>query len=285
MNTVVESSGPYLYPCSIEYSLICAGIIFIMWRNVGKVGDRNQKDKQWAAKMKANRLGVDCSNSSRGLFLGIFLLVAVVINIIAFFVMIRIKSRSGDAVMVEHLSEIICYVMTAVAVIIAFYKMQPLGFRSQREVDLEQTLLVIGLFGIFVFSLLSITAASFSQSKIASLLIIISSVLRMFQASLQTLFILNTLRRFAETKSHEQGKPGREFVTFLLVANIALWGINTFEVQQTEANPIQMKFYGLLPWTIFTHVSSPLAIFFRFHSTVCLANIWKHAWKRRVGRI
>ncbi|XP_050416219.2 proton channel OtopLc [Patella vulgata] len=286
MNSVVESSGPYLYPCSIEYSLICASIVYVMWSNIGRIGiSRNHDGKQWSAKAKANRLNVDCSSSSRGLFLGIILVVAVVITIIAFFVMIKIKSRSGDAIMVEHLSEIICYVMTAVAVILAFYKVQPLGYRKHQSMDLEQILLIIGLFGIYLFSLLSIIAASFSQSMIQSLLIMISGVLRMFQATLQTVFIMNTIRRFAGSKEHEQEKPGRELVTFLLVANIALWGMNTFEVQQTEANPIQMDFYGLLAWSIFTHISSPLSIFYRFHSTVCLSNIWKHAWKRRVARL
>ena len=35
-------------------------------------------------------------------------------------------------------------------------------------------------------------------------------------------------------------KPGRQWVTFLLVCNFALWGINTFETQRTEHNLLQV---------------------------------------------
>ena len=36
-------------------------------------------------------------------------------------------------------------------------------------------------------------------------------------------------------------KPGRQWVTFLLVCNFALWGINTFETQRTEHNLLQVS--------------------------------------------
>ena len=31
---LVEDSGPFLFPCTIEFSLICAAVLFIMWRHV-----------------------------------------------------------------------------------------------------------------------------------------------------------------------------------------------------------------------------------------------------------
>lgn len=48
-----------------------------------------------------------------------------------------------------------------------------------------------------------------------------------------------------------------------------------------HSHPIQLNFYGLWAWTIITHVSMPLAIFYRFHSTVCLCEIWKRAYKMK----
>ncbi len=42
----------------------------------------------------------------------------------------------------------------------------------------------------------------------------------------------------------------------------------------------QVKFYGgQWVWPIITHVSMPLAIFYRFHSTVCLCEIWTKTFK------
>ena len=35
MRGVVEDSSTFLFPCTIEFSLICAAILFIMWKNVG----------------------------------------------------------------------------------------------------------------------------------------------------------------------------------------------------------------------------------------------------------
>ncbi|XP_041359648.1 proton channel OtopLc-like [Gigantopelta aegis] len=281
MRSVVEESGPYLYPCSVEYSLICAGILYIMWKNIGRKGITQDQEELREAKSKAQRVSLDCTGSSRGLFLGILVLVAVVITVITFFVLVRSEGGNEAAIMLEHLSEIVIYIVTSLAVILAFYKMHALRFLPGKGMDLEQKLIILALAGIYVFSLLSIIAAAFIPGKTQSLLIIVSSVLRMFQATIQTVFILNSLHRCAHLKDQEKQKPGREFVTFLLMVNIAMWIINTFEVQQSEANPVQIDFYGILPWNIFTHISSPLAIFYRFHSTVCLSNIWKHAWKRK----
>lgn len=36
MGTIVEDSAPFLYPFIIEYSLIGAAVIYIMWRHIGR---------------------------------------------------------------------------------------------------------------------------------------------------------------------------------------------------------------------------------------------------------
>ena len=35
MHELLETSSPFLFPCTIEFSLICAAILFIMWKHVG----------------------------------------------------------------------------------------------------------------------------------------------------------------------------------------------------------------------------------------------------------
>ncbi|VDK41180.1 unnamed protein product [Taenia asiatica] len=66
--------------------------------------------------------------------------------------------------------------------------------------------------------------------------------------------ILEASRREAGETEHTISKPGRTIITFLLVLNLAMW-------------------------IIITHLSLPLIIFFRFHSTVCLADIWTNAYR------
>ena len=34
MGALLQGSGPFLFPCTIEYSLICAAILYMMWKNV-----------------------------------------------------------------------------------------------------------------------------------------------------------------------------------------------------------------------------------------------------------
>jgi hypothetical protein len=96
---------------------------------------------------------------------------------------------------------------------------------------------------------------------------------------MQTLFILNGLRRSAGKAEHVIKMPGRQYLTFLIVNNISLWAVNSFLVLRSDSNPVAVAFYGQLPWTLVTHASMPLAIFYRFHSTVCLVDIWKDAYK------
>jgi hypothetical protein len=34
MSQLLSDSGPFLFPCTIEYSLICAAVLYMMWKNI-----------------------------------------------------------------------------------------------------------------------------------------------------------------------------------------------------------------------------------------------------------
>lgn len=53
-------------------------------------------------------------------------------------------------------------------------------------------------------------------------------------------FIKDTQRRQVSLPEHERTKPGRQIVTFLLICNLTMWVIYTFETQKVEANPVQV---------------------------------------------
>lgn len=257
----------------------------MMWRNIGKRGQVPEEvANEEESKAKSQRMTVDCSRSSRGLFLGIFILVGTVITMTTFFVLIRSDTYLSTAVKLEHLSAVVIYVVTSIAVVLAFHRMQMLRVNSDREIDLEESLLLLGLGGLYVYAFLSIISATLKEGPL-DYLVVLSSVFRVFQGSLQTVFLLSGMRKSSWRREQERQKPGREYVTFLLVSNIAMWGLNTFEIQRSHANPVQLEFFGPVAWTIFNHLSVPLTIFFRFHSTVCLSNIWKSAWKRRMPAV
>ena len=62
-----------------------------------------------------------------------------------------------------------------------------------------------------------------------------------FQVIIQMVFIKDTQRRQVSLPEHERTKPGRQIVTFLLICNLAMWVIYTFETQKVEANPVQVR--------------------------------------------
>ena len=265
------------------------GILYTMWKNIGKRNGRNahidsgdesdsNEDERLSHKNHSG-VNVDCSGSNKGLFLGILTMVAAIISMIVFFVLVAKPGYKHTAALIMHVSEVTLHFLASIAICVAFYKIRNLKFHKERDNDLDEILLLLSLLGVYMFSVFSIVAGDGPSGDSGGTLIILTAVSVIIQSSLQTVFILNGLRRSSYKPYHENKKPGREYVTYLLVCNIAMWGINTFEVLRSDSNPVQLTFYGFLPWSIITHLTTPMTIFYRFHSTVCLANIWKNAYK------
>ena len=105
------------------------------------------------------------------------------------------------------------------------------------------------------------------------------TVQQVIQVILQTPCIIDGLRRCSNTEKLRQEKPGRELVTFLIICNIAMWVIETFEIKSAYAQHEQISFYGSILWTLLSHMTLPLTLFYRFHSSVCLVDIWKSAYE------
>lgn len=104
----------------------------------------------------------------------------------------------------------------------------------------------------------------------------------MAQVLIQTPFILDGLRRCSNSKDLRHEKPGRELVTFLIVSNVAMWITSTFEVKSHGYQDDRYGFYGYELWSIIGHMCIPLMMFYRFHSSVCLVDIWKFAYEPSV---
>lgn len=68
----------------------------------------------------------------------------------------------------------------------------------------------------------------------------------LLQVVFQLLFIADVSRRRVHLPEHERTKPGRQVVTFLLICNITMWVIYTFEVQKVSANPVQVRKFTVM---------------------------------------
>ena len=135
MGRLVQNASPFLFPCTIEYSLICAVILYEMWKKI-KLNDRMDRNHQESMMGRhqhkdVHHLSVDCSRAHRGMFAGILVIVLTIISLIMFFVLDEEKNYKSTAVLEMTYSEIFLYIVTAAAVIAALYKMQDLKYSKQ----------------------------------------------------------------------------------------------------------------------------------------------------------
>ena len=101
-----------------------------------------------------------------------------------------------------------------------------------------------------------------------------ASILSIVQGTLQTMFILECLRRYAADNKSFMVKPARELITALLLINVSLWLYDTLSAKRFDSKAFLIEYFGILKWSIINAFSSPIAIFYRFHSSVCLSDIW-----------
>ena len=135
---------------------------------------------------------------------------------------------------------------------------------------------------------------------------------KVLQVILQTPTIIDGLRRCSLSWQNRARKPGRELITFLVICNLSMWIMETLEIKSYETNRDRIHFYGTSSyllmttsrlrnkqtawkrnshchlvftwlghplWTLLSHLTLPLTLFYRFHSASCLVDIWKSAYE------
>jgi hypothetical protein len=130
MGTIVADSTPYLYPFIIEYSLIGAAVIFVMWKHIGRYAIKPDEDlehrlevmlsRRAVALAQSNSGRVDCVGSSKGLFFGLLLLVGSTCSLIAFFVLIKTNEFRVLAYYLADASHAVLMIFAILAILIGF---------------------------------------------------------------------------------------------------------------------------------------------------------------------
>ncbi|XP_059489984.1 proton channel OtopLc isoform X2 [Neocloeon triangulifer] len=291
MGTIVQDSAPYLYPFIIEYSLIGAAVIYVMWSRIGRNPRYMSCDEEEGlmapvAMVPVRRIDngrVDCVGASKGLFFGLLLLVGSLICLILFFVLVHHRDLGMLAIYLADVSHCVVLTLALLAIFIGFCRVRSLKFHIDSTNILNDILLRVSAFGLFIYAVFSVIAGSLSAfTHEPNLLVMVTGILVVIEVVFQLLFIADVSRRRVHLPEHERTKPGRQVVTFLLICNITMWVIYTFEVQKVGANPVQLDFYGFLAWAIVQRITLPLCIFHRFHSAVAFAEIWKTSYKPRL---
>ena len=91
--------------------------------------------------------------------------------------------------------------------------------------------------------------------------------------------IVDGLRRCSNTAAAQRKMRGRNTIAFLIVANLAVYIMETLLIRSYDYQENKIEFYGPDMWTVLSHMTLPICIFYRFHSAVALVDIWTSAYK------
>lgn len=236
-----------------------AVILFEMWKNVKSIPNierqrRNSiKSTMMPQPMSAHQFSVDCSRAHRGMFGGIMVIVLTIICLIMYFVLRDVPDFERTAIIEVVYCEMILYGLTTLAVLSAVFTMRDLKFLRKTNdhhcstVALDCTLLVLAQTGIYLYGSFSIIGCYFAMldDVNGSMESLCAEMLCLMQTSLQTLFVLNASWRKCKGAQQQRNKPGREMVTFLIVANMSLWFIYTLIKSRAGFRPTHLGFYGV----------------------------------------
>jgi hypothetical protein len=297
ISKTIVSVADWFYPFSIEFSILVVGVWYVLWSNIGNIGGNkdtlellpssspmgsHEELARTEGHKQAMVLYADCSSSTKGMFVGLSLLMFSFTSCLTMYVLVD-DCTVKNYVMFAQIGECIIFATLTVASASLYYKI------AQRDVNpdpisfLDDLLLVVCLPAFFMFGILSLAANILGDNTGPAgpaplVLAATTRVLSILQVAFQTPMIVDGLRRCSNSAWAQEHRAGRNTLTFLIVANLAVYIFQTFllkaNIYQTEVD-----FFTLEMWMVLSHMTQPLCIFYRFHSAVALADIWSSAYK------
>ncbi|XP_066948302.1 proton channel OtopLc-like [Macrobrachium rosenbergii] len=284
LSDTINHLTPYLFPFSIEYNILMVGFWILMLENLSRM-DRHthipsievsyEDDTTNSKSLISNFLiYVDCHASMRGLFAGLIVTVFATISIILFYVLSAAEHTAVIAVELTAYVEMIIFLLMLASSIIVFYHLQELDIMTHSSSNADDILLFSCLPLIFLYAM----ACAIPYIGDEHIVTWFFNVTQIVQAIVQTALICDGLRRCSNSPSVRNKKPGREFIMFLVVSNLAMWLMQTFQIKSKHGNSTAYDFYGEEIWTLVSHFTLPFVLFYRFHSSACLAVMWMEAY-------
>lgn len=250
LSDMINATTPYLYPFSIEFNILMVGLWILLWENIGKFERHTHipsvevtYEEDNSKSLTSNLIiYVDCHASNRGLFAGLLMTVATVISIILFFIFSSSEDQQTRDVgaYVNGISEVILLVCMLITAFIAYNSIRMLDVIKHGISAVDDILLYVCLPCIFLYAFFSMVP-SINAGNYLSVSV---SILQVSQVILQTALICDGLRRCSNDQSLQHKKPGREVITYLVVTNVAMWLLQTFEIKSAEGNATLYYFYG-----------------------------------------
>lgn len=138
--------------------------------------------------------------------------------------------RSGYlyiGILVNQIFVLTVLLIMLLTVVLAYVQTAKLDINHHPMSMLDDMLLFIAVPAFFLESVFSLVPAVLNGSWLNMTIV----AAQLAQILVQTPFIIDGLRRCANTAQLRKAKPGRELITFLTIANVSLWLWLTFSVK------------------------------------------------------
>ena len=163
-----------------------------------------------------------------------------------------------------------------IANIYAYYVIAQFDVNPEPISFLDDMLLFLCIPFFFMYSIISLGPSIYGKFEADYFA---ENLLTLLQVLIQTPMIVDGLRRCSNSLEAQRKMKGRNVITFLIVANLAVYLMETLLIKSYDYQTSKIKFYGPDAWTVLSHATLPICIFYRFHSAVALVDIWNSAYK------
>lgn len=273
-----KDAAHFLYPFSVEYSLICALVAYEIWKKIHSTNNITVRAYEYPESPTI------LPKSSYALSVILVQMSATIVVVILFF-------YGGES---KLLLGIFCLIIICVEIVILSYVMW--SARKMREnvhlrdnhderqrIKLDSTLLVTSLFGAFLLSIFNTIAQLLElnlfkseideNAKLTNAVGIAFEIITILEKSIQTLLILNLY-----WKKSGPSHMSRDIINVLLISNLSLWLLNVFINNIVNPDKSINDELSLTAWSIITHITLPSEKFYRFHTVVCYFEILKNVY-------
>uniref|UniRef100_A0A8C8SEC7 Otopetrin 2 n=1 Tax=Pelusios castaneus TaxID=367368 RepID=A0A8C8SEC7_9SAUR len=211
----------WLYPFNIEYSLFASAMVYVMWKNVGRLIDHHTHHAHHLKfKLFKRTFFV-------GIILGLFILVSGLAVLIVYEVQVNDKSqpdKKNEALIMYYIFNIVCLTLMSLVCIggsiIYRFDKRDMDRHKNPTRTLDVALLMGAALGQYTISYYSIVAVVASKPRDAiSALNLTYSLLMIAQHTFQNIFIIEGLHRQPPEEEHKID-PHRKGVYGLTFVNV-----------------------------------------------------------------
>ncbi|XP_006819755.1 proton channel OtopLc-like [Saccoglossus kowalevskii] len=271
--SILHSASALLVPAAMEYDIIMSGVMFYMYTNVGNTC----VIEDIRPRVRKNR---SLKNSYFGFALGILVIVSSFAICMGYIREVSKDPFEAESMYYGYVGTM--YLMTVIASLAGFLRIRNSDWiynaSARNDKQLETGLLLLSSVGQLIHPIFACVAAYYSVDSYRHLhnaiVLLVKESLRIVGVFAQVTFLVETLHR-SPPPGQSRAIIVRQFVLFLILSNFTLWLLTFYELQYIYVHPVQYCFYGKIAWSLIVHLSSPLEMYFRFHSVILMLEIWE----------